>query len=383
MHIVFCDDSPYFGGAQVAMLQLIDLLSKNNDIKISCMISDRNQPLRDGLKDMSDVNTIVGSTAVRYNIVMNFMQYHDYKSIKKKMAEIKPDYIVINHPGIENGMISLRCARVMDIPYVNWMHNPFRFSDFIKTKSLLKQTMNVFRDWIADYYVFPLYSNTITVSNYAKRYLTTRLSCETNVVVLPTPAFAKLEPQNYTKREALLSWKGDSLLVGVLGRVSLADKGQDVFVRAASLLHKAGYDYKYIIVGDGPDLSGLEVLVSSLGLDDYVLFFGWCDRPTDVLNDIDVLVIPSRFEAQGLVLLEGMVSSRKILASDIPVFKDILSSSQLFISENEADLAKQLPPLIQVDMQEVKLKYKELLRSNRREDWADKFVRFLKGTINE
>jgi glycogen(starch) synthase len=102
--------------------------------------------------------------------------------------------------------------------------------------------------------------------------------------------------------------------IGYVGRLH-DQKGVDILLRGFALL-TAGY---LVIVGDGPERTRLERLAARLGIADRTRFFGFVphERIPAVLRDIDVLVLPSRYEELGSVLLEAMYARVPIVASHV------------------------------------------------------------------
>jgi glycosyltransferase involved in cell wall biosynthesis len=72
------------------------------------------------------------------------------------------------------------------------------------------------------------------------------------------------------------------------------------------------------LVGDGPERQRLEALVESMGLAGTVKFSGWVEneQACQRIRDADALVITSRFDAYGVVVLEALANGRPVLASD-------------------------------------------------------------------
>lgn len=67
-------------------------------------------------------------------------------------------------------------------------------------------------------------------------------------------------------------------------------------------------DWRYSIVGDGPERARLEALVTALGLDDQVRFLGRLSyaETMAVMASADIFSVPSWGEAFGIVYLEAM-----------------------------------------------------------------------------
>jgi glycosyltransferase involved in cell wall biosynthesis len=119
---------------------------------------------------------------------------------------------------------------------------------------------------------------------------------------------------------------GENPLVGFIGRMT-AQKGVDILLRAFARVERRHPTAKLILAGDGPDRRGLMRLAKSLGLQ-RVAFLGWRTDVADILADIDLLAIPSRWEGFGLVALEAMALGKPIAASNVSALPEIVVQSE-------------------------------------------------------
>jgi glycosyltransferase involved in cell wall biosynthesis len=100
--------------------------------------------------------------------------------------------------------------------------------------------------------------------------------------------------------------------IGAIGRLT-PQKGFDVLLHALVELPEVAA----VIAGEGPERLRLERLRDALGLGDRVRLIGSTEGPAAVLRSIDALVLPSRFEALPLVVLEAMHAGIPVVASDV------------------------------------------------------------------
>ena len=110
--------------------------------------------------------------------------------------------------------------------------------------------------------------------------------------------------------------------VGIIfvGSIELDRKGLDVLIDAVEILTKESVPlFRLTIVGDGPDIHLLKDLVVSKGLVPFVDFWGESERPLDLINQSDLLVLPSRREGLPNVMLEAMSCGVCVIASSCPV----------------------------------------------------------------
>ena len=105
-------------------------------------------------------------------------------------------------------------------------------------------------------------------------------------------------------------------IVGVVGRLE-PEKGQATLVDAWPLVLRAVPRAYLLIVGEGSRREALEHQVAELGIAGRVIFTGRRDDVPAVTAALDVAVLPSYREAQGLTILEAMALSRPVVASNV------------------------------------------------------------------
>ena len=103
-------------------------------------------------------------------------------------------------------------------------------------------------------------------------------------------------------------------VIGCVGRL-IDIKGQDILLKALSRLEEKHSDAVVLLVGDGTRRERLEKLARELGVESRVVFTGWRTDACSLTAAADVLVQPSREEALGLTLLEGMSLGTTVIGS--------------------------------------------------------------------
>jgi glycosyltransferase involved in cell wall biosynthesis len=96
-------------------------------------------------------------------------------------------------------------------------------------------------------------------------------------------------------------------------------KGIDVLLHAfAGLQTSKAQASRLVIAGSGVERARLETLCDSLGLKDKVVFTDRLSRKEVLkqMQDADALVLPSRFEAFGVVLIEAMACGLPVIATN-------------------------------------------------------------------
>jgi glycosyltransferase involved in cell wall biosynthesis len=111
-----------------------------------------------------------------------------------------------------------------------------------------------------------------------------------------------------------------------IGRVAF-EKNIDFLLHMLVAVRTRHPDVLLVIAGEGPALDHLKSLASSLLLEQNVLFVGYLDRATTLLDCYcagDAFVFASRTETQGLVLLEAMALGVPVVSIEEMGTVDIL-----------------------------------------------------------
>ena len=135
------------------------------------------------------------------------------------------------------------------------------------------------------------------------------------------PFHNAIPAQNFTSSKQPLKEK-KVICVGALR----PGKGQDILLRSISLVKKKISDIQLILVGDGEWKPHLESIAADLDITDNLTFLGELSHE-DVLKRISgasLLVLPSRYEAFGLVIIEAMSVKTPVIASGVGGIPEII-----------------------------------------------------------
>ena len=112
--------------------------------------------------------------------------------------------------------------------------------------------------------------------------------------------------------------------IGILGRL-YEGKGQDDFIKAASIISRECKNVKFLIVGNDLDQNNtfeqkLRSLVEELHLEKDLIFTGWRIDKYEIISVLDILVQASSSypEGFGLTCIEAMAFKKPVVATDIP-----------------------------------------------------------------
>ncbi|MDN3701675.1 glycosyltransferase family 4 protein [Vibrio artabrorum] len=119
--------------------------------------------------------------------------------------------------------------------------------------------------------------------------------------------------------------------VGFVGRLS-HEKAPDRFVALA----KQFADVQFELFGDGPEMGALVKSPS-----DNVIFHGHQTNMDDVWSQIDLLIIPSRFEGLPMAALEAMIRGIPVLATSVGNLPQLIDHQvNGYLANTEAELAQ-------------------------------------------
>ncbi|MEM6677965.1 MAG: glycosyltransferase family 4 protein, partial [Pseudomonadota bacterium] len=118
---------------------------------------------------------------------------------------------------------------------------------------------------------------------------------------------------------------------GLIGRLDV-QKGFDIAIRAFRA--SAGPDDVLRIVGDGPERASLEAL--ALG-DAHIQFTGWATVPAEAMAACDAVLMPSRWEAFGLVALEAQAAGRLLVVSGMDGLADHQRHGAIGVGRNSVE----------------------------------------------
>ncbi len=149
-----------------------------------------------------------------------------------------------------------------------------------------------------------------------------------------------------------LNFSNTSFNIGMVGRINEA-KGQYLLIKAVDILIKKGIDVKAYFVGNPMEKSYLEELkndVISKNLENNIHFLGFMKNPHNFYQICDSIVLASKRETFGLVLVEAMGMQTAVIGSNSGGVVEIIEDKKtglLFEVENENSLADKIQFMIE------------------------------------
>ncbi len=140
-------------------------------------------------------------------------------------------------------------------------------------------------------------------------------------------------PARYPPREEARRRWGLPSHAWVVGYAARMDANKNHRVLLESLARLNVTEAVLVFAGEGPEREHLEALVRQLHLQDRVYFLGALSREAmpSFYASLDVFALPSLNEGFSFVLIEAMHAGCPVVASDLPVFRELAGETVYYI----------------------------------------------------
>lgn len=286
---------PYFGiaGTENHLLELSKYLRNDYEILVVA-------PYGKGFALLEE-----NSIPYREIIPLTFTNIGEYKRrLKGIIEEFKPDIIHI-HGAHELVHISKGIASY--IPTVFTCHGyatSFPFLDY-------KISAYINKRWG---------DRVIAVSDYDRKNLI-KAGLPRNKITLIHNGI----PETLEKRELPINIEG--FIIGATARLTKS-KGINYLIEAFSHIYNKYKDVNLVIIGDGEEKENLERLAKKLNVKDRVFFLGVLPNARFYFRNFHIFVLPSIFEAFGIVLLEAISQKVPVIGTKVGGISEIIEDGK-------------------------------------------------------
>ena len=131
---------------------------------------------------------------------------------------------------------------------------------------------------------------------------------------------------------------GPSPVILMVARMADA-KDHETLLRACAKLIHTDFPLRLRLAGDGPSRSRHEALCRAQRIEDSVEFLGNRSDVPELLGSSDVAVLATHVEGFGIVLAEAMSAGVPVVATDLPVCREVLDDGRcgLLVPPRDAD----------------------------------------------
>ncbi|MBU0720552.1 glycosyltransferase family 4 protein [bacterium] len=217
-------------------------------------------------------------------------------------------------------------------------------------------TMTRFKD---DFYHRFLYKNidlmlpvTYQVKEQLEKFIPSDIRPSVEVLYMGSDKPEMLDENEVRELKKQLQFSEKSFNIGMVGRINEA-KGQHLLIKAVDILVKKGLEVNAYFVGHAMEESYLNMLqedVKERGLQNNIHFLGFMKNPHHFYQICDAVVLASKRETFGLVLIEAMQVGTTVIGSNSGGVVEIIDDERtglLFENQNFESLACAIEKLIQ------------------------------------
>lgn len=319
--ISFYSDAPEWGGQEILSARIATILAETNEVTFffSC----------DKFAEVLPTN--IRRVKLPFHSQTPFPIFRDRfkgKTQKAKELFLKENVrnLVLCPGNIERCLPGLWAANKLHLSLVSYL--PLAFTQSETHANL---------GWLRDLFAGAIYKNVdswIVNSPYQKRLLERFVKDDIEVLLNPLAWQISAPARKPRKR----------MNIAIAGRIFFEQKGQDILPEVAQLLKERGLDFHFSIIGEGPHEKALRQKINREGVENNIEFCGWMPPEqvqSKLLNDIDLLLIPSHFESGPIVLFEALQCGCPVLVANAEYTEDYALPSWMLFNEGDATDAAQ------------------------------------------
>ncbi len=302
-HVLYSFDE--IGGLENGVVNLINNLPADRFKHVICALTRAGE-----LKNRVKNNNVEYYSLNKRSGNDPFLPLRLWKIFKNHSADVVH---LRNWPTMVEGFIAARMARVKKIIY---SEHGRHFDDLEEGK--------IFTTFIKKH-IFNRVECLLAVSRQLGDEMSQRYGIQKNLRVIPNGIDSRMFcPMPGPVMKARLGLDPDDFIVGTVSRLDKV-KNLDLFLDAA---FQAGFPDRILIAGDGPEREKLKKIVERHGAINRVMLLGNRSDIPDVLNCMDVFVLPSKSEGMSNVVLEAMSCGIPVVAFDVGGNRELIDNEQ-------------------------------------------------------
>jgi len=126
-------------------------------------------------------------------------------------------------------------------------------------------------------------------------------------------------------------------IIGTVGSL-VVEKGHIYLLAAARQILDEVKDLKFLVIGDGPLRKPLEERSEELGIKQHIIFTGQRKDIPELLQAMDIFVLPSIKEGLPIALLEAMAAKRPVIATRVGAIPKVIGNKNVGILVEPGDI---------------------------------------------
>ncbi len=304
------------GGVEKALINLVNSLDKNKYIiDILCIV--KKKELANQVNSKVKIRYIFSDKIKGVDLLFKYIPTNIlYKLFVREKYDIEIAYSDGKATKLIGGSSNSKAIKYA------WIHQ-----DLAKYDKLL----NCYKTWNEYYKSYSAFRKVFCVSKGCKRSYESIVKCQNaevlyNIVPNSIKDDAK-EPAHITDNRLKLI---------TVGRLSV-EKGQLRLLKILNKIRKSGYDFLYIIVGDGVQKIEIEEYIKKNNLENNILMIGFTANPYKYMTVSDVYICPSYTEALSTTCIESLLLNIPVISTDVPGAREIVEKKYGAIIDNSDD----------------------------------------------
>lgn len=302
-----------------------------------------------------------------------------YQIIKK----FNPDVIHI-HTEFGIGLFGILVSKMLKRPVIYTLHTIYDdYVYYVVPKPLIKTGQRIFYKYIRSLYKR---ATVITGPSPKSHEYLINAGLHRNVEIIPNPvdvdrfSIEKVNPKDIDNIKKIYNIPDNAFIGCIISRVG-KEKSIDVLLNYIEKYSKVNKNFRFLIVGDGPAKSDLELQVKKLGIDNIVRFTGKIpnNKLLPYYAACDVFLTASLSDTNSISMLEAMSMGLPIIQRNDPINKgQVIENVNGFIFNDETSFIKKLNTVYNLTSEErSELKNKvrnSVIHSNTKNNMAAKIV---------
>jgi glycosyltransferase involved in cell wall biosynthesis len=164
----------------------------------------------------------------------------------------------------------------------------------------------------------------IAVSEKIKRHWIER-GLDSDMIEVLHNVFQSNHDSKAENKDTSLIMEYDGYKLVFVGRL-IECKGISFLIEGFKMVLNSGIKAKLYLVGSGEEENRLKEIVCCQELEEEVVFLGYSDNPLAIIKMMDLLVLPSKEEGFGRVLLEAMDAGIAVIGTKVGGIPEIIDN---------------------------------------------------------